>query len=367
MSAGVGPLAPGRVAYLNLRQAQAWFPSGVEPAPGPAQSIGAATAPAFDGAARLFAYTDASNTPVSSVGWAFAGSYAEMVQPLLGYVALDLLGQRWLNLDECHWRKADGRIATSYTTPANQTAGWTAGAAWMDDASQFTGATATGQSADAATPSCGAASAGWTLDGDASTALSLDVIEQRYLRLQQCRWQTIDPTERGYYSTIAHNVPGGEQHGTTTSDTPSDLSSWACGNPDPAIFEPATPVRYFAFNQWFEVADTAAVELDLLDPARARGYVEYSLQATGAPTAAVCAAGLIDGAQTMDQEAALEVDGTDVDVRAGTITVDWSQLDGDPCATGGVPLVDPIVGSVVGAAALAGAVRIRRRHRPSAA
>lgn len=100
--------------------------------------------------------------------------------------------------------------------------------------------------------------------------------------------------------------------------------------------------------------------VDLLDTARSRGYVQYSITAPAEPSAQDC----IDELPPYHQDGVLATGpssggGSPASTTStGTITVDWAAT--DPCPVGGVPLLDPGMAALAAVATTA-TLGVRRR------
>lgn len=331
VTATSGLLAAGRYAYLNLHQGNV-----DHPCPTQAGSAAGFIPLPFVGLPRLSSGLDASNDvpPGPTSGMAGCGNFNF---PATGVQSLSLLGNRSIDLYECHWTYPDGRSVDAVVNSS-----WS-----QSDPAWVTGTHMTQESNSA--PSCGIGGAGSTYQPATSGILTLDIQSGRYLRIAQCRWQTTSsPTT--WLTSIIHNDPSAPELGTLTTATAPDTSSYACANPDPANL----------------VADTTsgatfqgAAAVDLWDVTRARGYVNYLAIAPAEPTAEDCLANL----PPYTQEGRLVTPGG-TDTSTGTITVDWTQLGTEPCPADGGPFLDPeVAGASVGLLAAAAVVAARRPRR----
>ena len=321
----VGDLATGRKRYLNLQLcsyafgSNSWY-NNVVPT-------------AFPNSDRD-AYTTVSNAAGTALNCSGTGG-STVAASSSGFLALDLLGKKYLNLHQCSYRESGGG------------GGWYS--SWTPTAfggTDFDAGTNTSNTADSSL-SCGDVSGSYTYQPLSSGLQALDLTSGRYLNLHQCAY-----TQNGgsTYTSINPTPFGGTlfDSGTNVSDTPD--TALDCG-------APASGYQRLPDQSGFQA-------FDLLDTTRSAGYVAYSITAPAAPTAAACAAGLgatEDFAQTGDLTSAPS--GTQSS--NGTLTVDWSTLS-DPCGSTGTPMADPRVAAAA-VITMAGAGWMVHRRRTVAA
>jgi hypothetical protein len=241
--------------------------------------------------------------------------------------SFDLLGNRYLNLQECLYQNSvNGRqFARVVETPG---------------APNFT-STSNASNTSGAPGDCGPAGVfDQTLIQQHEQ--SFDLLGNRYLNLQECLYQHDDLRN----VTRVIETPGNPNFTSTSNASNTSGAPGDCG--------PAGVFGY-SLNQVNEQS------FDLLDPARGRGYVEYSVTAPPAPTPEACASNPSATTEEFDQDSSLTSTPSGVQAAAGTITVDWSALD-EPCPTDPIPLGDPLV-LAGGLGALAGAAYVLHRRR----
>lgn len=319
-----GPLAAGRNRFFNLHQCTIWddrptrndslvmlVQDPEQPDAGSNIAPTADTAPVCD--PQIFA-----------------------LQPAMsGVSALPLFDRRYLNLQQCRWVDSG---AGSFQRALSSSIADTADPTWAAD-------TNTSNTSGAA-PCSPAPTAGWTLTPAQSGVQSFDLLEDRYVNLFGCFWQS-DQTA----STMSHLAtvadPTSAVSATGSADTPiGSFPSWPCPN-KPFSIDPGGSL----YSQSF----------DLLDTSRSAGYVTYELVAPTSPTPELCVANPPDGLEHLTQTASLTAPSTPVQTSSAELTVDWSGLLGDPCPADGGRLVDPAV--AIGSLALAGAYLAVRRRR----
>jgi hypothetical protein len=301
-STTVGELPFGRKRYLNLQQCQTNTGTRWNTQIVPSQG----------------AMTEVSNTARTTNQCPSAVS-----DTASGFLALDLLGNRYLNLHQCsYFQTGDGWVEG--VTP-NAWAG-----TGLDAYSNTSNTAAVAQS-------CGPNGAGYSLSAPRSGFAALDIRNARYVNLMNCQYYAPTP-ENFFWGAFTPN----SQNGTALDGNPS-ASNVAATAPDCG----AVASGYQTWNT------TGFVALDLLDLNRGRGYVSYALTAPAAPSAATCAStGNAPGTEAFEQEASLQTASATTE-SSGDLAVDWSQL-ADPCNTAGIPLAHPGV-VAAGLVALAGA------------
>jgi len=289
------------------------------------------------GNAAFRAGTNASNSADGAVscGSGIAGTWNN--QAIGSSVqAIDLLGNRYLNLHECTYN--------SVATPLeffihNADAGNAA----------FRAGTNASNSADGAV-SCGSGIAGtWNNQAVGSSVQAIDLLGNRYLNLHECTYNSVaTPTE-----FFVHNVDAGNaslRAGTNASNSADGAVSCGSG----------------IAGTWNNQAVGSSVQaIDLLDATRGHGYVEYALTAPPGPTPEACAANPSAGSEAFAQDGSLTSTPSGAKASSGTITVDWTLLSEPPCPEDPIPLVDPMVAGA-GLVAVAGAGFVLYRRRDTA-
>ncbi|HWJ96583.1 MAG TPA: hypothetical protein VNQ33_00405, partial [Acidimicrobiales bacterium] len=255
---------------------------------------------------------------------------------LTSNMALDLMGQRYVNLNQCGYRRLDPGM-TEYANTFAQVSG------------NYSAGTNASNTADAA-PTCGPGNpANLEPPSSLTRNLALDLLGKRYVNLHQCGYNRLDP-DMTEYITTGVATPGNYSAGTNASNTADAAAVCGPGSGAPDFLAQTASL-------------TAVKALDLLDTARGHGYVEYALTAPPGPTPEACAADPSAGSEAFAQDASLTSTPSGAKASSGTITVDWSLLSEPPCPEDPIPLVDPVVaGAGLVAVAGAGFVLYRRRE-----
>lgn len=325
--ATAGSLRFGRKRYLNLmtcsyQQASSfqWFNSFV-----PTSAAGTD----YDG------NTNASNVAATGVSCGGATTGYALDSASSGFLALSLLGQRYLNLQQCSYYKTaspDSWYSSATPTP------YGAGNPLYFDAN-------TTVSNAAGSASCGPVPASWAPQPGSSGFAALD-ITPRYLNMSQCVYRR--SADNAWYTSILPNTSGGIAFDANTTASNTPISGASCG---------VAGTGYTAVS-----GNTGFAAIDLLDASRAHGFVEYALTAPTAPDIATCDAGPLPSTQAFDQAAALTSSPTGAVDTPGTITVNWGALPNNPCTGDPWPMVDPMVGAAGMVAAASAAYVVRRRR-----
>jgi hypothetical protein len=238
----VGFMAMGKKRYLDLVQCGYQTPrAGVPGADTTAQLIGQ-----IGSRGNAVARTDASDMPVDAAAACGSGQGRTATLAQNTYAeSLDLLGRRYLNLDQCGYRT--GADTTSI---------------WIAPPGAF--GTGTGTSNTPATPApvCGPGKGTVTPFAPDDAALALDMLVNRYLNLQQCGYVT---GAGGPDADTVIDALGSPPFATGTNAGEFPVSAPSCGAGDAAT----VPVA----------ADDRALALDTLDTTRGAGYVQFAMTA----------------------------------------------------------------------------------------
>jgi hypothetical protein len=302
-----GLLAAGSPRYLNLNQCQyarqdggdiAWYSSHLDSSPGGNFSAGTNVANTADSLPSC----DSGNSvwPHSAV-WS-------------GVEALDLLGNRYLNLHQCEYQRPDNTGDAWFMNMINRGGRYSAG-------------TNVSNAADPA-PSCGSSTAPWSPSPAYTSVSAFDLIGNRYLNLHQCQYVRADGEDVSWFVTALDRPSGATAYaaGTNVSDAPDAAPD--CG--------PAQDVWSFSPG-W-----SGVTPLDLLDTTRGQGFVEFEIVAPSP-----------DVTTTYPQDSGMTGTGTGSPADTGTITVEAFEIP----AVGSWPLATGM--AVVGGGGLA---LIRRRR-----
>ncbi|MFJ3176690.1 hypothetical protein ACIPJK_39065 [Streptomyces roseus] len=243
--------------------------------------------------------TNLSNTPNNAISCGPGGAGYSLAPTLSSVQALDLLGKRYVNLQQCVYNASGVDIITNIQPN-------------VADA-QFATGTDTSNTAD--TLSCGPGGGGYALAPTLSATQPLDLLNNRYVNLHQCVYNA-----PGFdiLTNIQPNITDAAYVGGTDASNTAD-SALSCG-PGGGGYN-------------FEPTLSSFQSFDTLDATRGEGFVEYTMIAPVVPAT-----------QTFTQDSTLNGPGTGTPSSSGTVTV-------DPALA--IPLVD---GFVAGTAALAGAL-----------
>ncbi|MFE9235265.1 hypothetical protein, partial [Cellulosimicrobium funkei] len=215
-----GVLRNGVKRYLNLHQC------------GTSNGVDGSSSNVNSGWVR--AGTNVSNSADTSASCAFGGAASGYTINERNVLPLDLLGNRYLNLHQCGISNGNDSSHVLVSAWASRTG------------------TKTSNSADSAASCAFSSSGGYNLAN--RNVLSLDLLENRYVNLQQC---TI--TNGVDASTYAVTVPGWVRAGTNASNS-IDAS------PDCALLGGGGYCSNGGIVQ----------PLDLLDTARGQGFIEFA-------------------------------------------------------------------------------------------
>jgi hypothetical protein len=302
-----GLLAAGSPRYLNLHQCQytrddggddAWYSSHLDSSHGGNFSAGTNVANTAD---------SAPNCGPGNATWPRSANWSDVD-------ALDLLGNRYLNLHQCQYQRPDNTGDAWFMNMINRGGGYSAG-------------TNVSNEADSA-PTCGSSISPWSPAPAYNNATAFDLIGNRYLNLHQCQYVRTDGADVSWFVTALDRPSGAPAYaaGTNASDAPETAPD--CG---PA----AAP---WSFSQGW----SGVTALDLLDTTRGQGFVEFEMVAPSP-----------DVTTTYPQDAGMTGTGTGSPADTGTITVEAFEIP----TVGSWPLATGM--AVVGGGGLA---LIRRRR-----
>lgn len=326
-----GDAVAGRKRYLNLHQCRwTWDETGVADTDTLVLWTNVATNAAFRAGSNVKNIADSA--PTCGAG---ASGYA--LQPpasadLTGVQAIDLLGNRYLNLHQC----AYNRPTDSDNFSAAIGSGVGSAAATGTNASN----------APDASVSCGGGNAFFNPGPGLSRVQTFDLSANRYLHLHTCTYRRTG-ADTDLFSVGVNTVPDPAYRARSEASN-SPTSTLSCGAGVAPFQGDGSP--------WRGVAT-----FDLLDTARGRGYVQYALTAPAAPSPQACA-GAFNGTEAFTQDGTYQSAQTSTLTSSGNLTVDFSAL-ADPCPVDPIPTVDPVVGGALVAVAGAGYL-LYRRTRP---
>jgi hypothetical protein len=304
----VGPLAMGKTNYLNFDQCTYTAGADIFTVWVNTSNSGGA----FDTGTNV-----GNSTTALSCG---PGSGGNTVAPAnSGVTSLDLLANRYANFDQCEYISS----TSNYTTLAAATSN--AGGAFD------TGTDASNTAQTSVT--CGPGIAGWPQFPMDEEAMSLNLLDNRYVNLDQCGYNAV--TNGLSYTTMAAdttNSGGAFDTGTDASNTAQ--TSVTCG---PGV----------AGDYVLDAGNSGLAALDTLDATRGQGFVQWSMTA---PSPAMTT--------TYTEDGQLTGPGTGDPSTSGTITIN---------ASVGTPLGNPfVIGGVVAGLGIAAAAIVYVRRRTTA-
>jgi hypothetical protein len=221
--------------------------------------------------------TNVANTPaISPTCGPASGGYTLQAGDTATF-ALDLLGHRYVNLEQCAYTNS----ASTYTNLLPNTTSSGGG---------FNSGTSASNTA-ATAPTCGSGGAGFSFKAVSGGTVALDTLTNRYLNLDQCNYLTpIDD----YTNLLPDTANTPFNTGTSVSTTPATSLSCGPGASGYSLYGP----------------NSALLVLDTLATTRSAAFVEFSMTAPS-PSAT----------QLFGQSASLSGTGTGNPTGAGTITV----------------------------------------------
>ncbi len=225
--------------------------------------------------------TNVSNTRDTTLG---CGSYSGRPRAeATGVTGFDLLGSRYLNLDQCAWWNA----ATKNTVPS---------VLWGTQS----------QMANAASSAISCGTYGENTVADERAGLALDLVSNRYVNLRQCAWW--DAANENTVTSLIW------RSGTNSSNTANSFGSCQTypGTPRPAANEVGTR------------------SLDLLDTARGTGFVQFAFR-SDVPAAPACEEVVSLPAVTSTRQGTLTGTGTGDPASTAGITLAAYSVTGDDC------------------------------------
>jgi hypothetical protein len=238
-------------------------------------------------------------------GWALYGGTV---------TSLDLLGNRYVNLNECDYRLA-GDDYSRWVINNGQ------GGAWGGS----TNASNTIDGAAGCGPAGNDGNNEWSLR--ASTTSALDLLGNRYVNLHEC-----DYVETGGASNanrFVTNRPGADAFATGTSTSPTPSASASCG---------------VGGSGWSFNSGSLTV-LDLLDTARGQGFVEFAFTSE-VPGPAQCGETVTEPELVSNRQGVLNGAGTGSPSSGASVTLAQYMDEGEACPLP-VELVDDDASTVV--------------------
>ena len=315
-----GSAAYGRKRYFNLHQCVYFDSTTVD------------LLSTFNNAISNTIYranTNVANTADTTESCAGGNSFHVLHTGHSGVQALDLLGNRYLNVHQCVWlHSTQGDLYTTATNGANS--------------ATFHAGTNTANTANTS-ESCGGGTAPWAIHTGHSGIQAFDLVGNRYLNLHECGWGNSSSGEQ--FTVLTDGALSATfRSGSNAGSSPDTTVSCAAGS-----------------SPWSRNTSLSAVgAYDLLDTTRGAGYVQYALAAPASPSPAACA-GTFSGTEAFTQDATYQSAQTSTQTSTGNLTVDFSALS-DPCPTDPIPAVDPVIGGVIVATAGAGYLLYRQQR-----
>ncbi|MFJ4109633.1 cadherin-like domain-containing protein [Oerskovia enterophila] len=285
-----GVLRNGVKRYLNLEQC-AWYRS---------DRVNTITSLVpTTGSADRAAATNVSSTRDTTLNCATGSANYPGMGNERGITSIDLLGNKYLNLHQCAWFNAADRNTITSLVPTTAMSARSAG-------------TNSSNSADV-TLSCGTGDARHPAVQNERGIVALDLVGSRYLNLHQCGWY-----DSGIVNTITSWVPttnnAFRSAGTNASNTRD--SALVCGSGQANY--PASP------------NERGLLVLDLSDPARGQGFVEFRLTSDVPPLPA-CGESVTVPAVVSSREGVLSGSGTGTPVSSASITLNEYSATGEDC------------------------------------
>ncbi|WP_454729834.1 Ig-like domain-containing protein [Cellulosimicrobium protaetiae] len=238
-------------------------------------------------------------------------------------LALDLLGNRYLNLVQCQWANPNDsadRIVSAVPTPN----GWQAAHTGM--------ANAPATAANCTT----AAESTWALNVNQTAVRPLDLLTGRYVNLTQCHWN--NPNDGNDRISALVPTPNGWQSSNT------HVSNTAGTTPECQTAPPGS-TGSFTLN----TVQTAVLPLDTLDTARGQGFVEFAFTSE-VPGPAQCGETVTEPEVVSSRQGVLNGAGTGSPSSGASVTLAEYVDEGEVCQVP-VELVDDAASTVVDGAA----------------
>lgn len=303
----VGPLAMGKTRYLNLNQCNFGNSSGIS-------NLLTQWVDTSNAGGVFDAGTNMSNTAQATptCGPGADGYVPEPENDAVG--AFDLLGHQFLNIDQCMYNNPN-----AYTT--------------LVDTSNSGGAFDPGSNASntaQTTQTCGPGAANYVNVPANSGVSSLDVLDNRYVNLDDCTYNAA----QSYNALVASTPNSGGAFDTGTDAANTAQTTLTCG-PGAGGYAESAP-------------NSGLLSLDTLDTTRGQGFVQWSMTAPSPATTT-----------TYTEDGQLTGSGTGDPSTSGTITID---------ASVGTPLANPwVLGGIAAGLGLAAAAVITVRRRRATA
>ncbi|MFB7175976.1 hypothetical protein ACFCYM_35005 [Streptomyces sp. NPDC056254] len=237
-----GYLATGKTRYVNLSKCGYYWAAG---------SDNWSTVTDISNSGALFdSGTSVSNTPATAPECGAGDGTSTYNATNSGYAALDLLGNKYVNLMQCDYYWAAGSDNWANVTDIAN------GGALFDSGTNTSNSPATA-------PTCGAGDGTSTYTAVNSGYAALDMLNNRYLNLMQCGYYWGAGSDNWYSVVDISNGGTLFDSGTNASNSPATAPT--CGTGDGAS-------THIPMNSGYAALDT-------LDTTRGRGFVEFRMTA----------------------------------------------------------------------------------------
>ena len=312
-----GVLAFGRKRYLNMQQCVYVRTDSGE--------LFTAALPV--GYPNTHAFSEVSNVPATALDCANTNPNFPLQEVRSGFQAFDLLGNRYLNMQQCLYQRTGEQLTTFLPVGYPNTHAF----------SEMSNVPATALDCSLTNPN-------FPLQEVRSGFYAFDLLGNRYLNMQQCVYER--PGEIlpaflpvGYPNTHAFSE---------ASNVPATALDCSTTNPN----FPLQPAR------------SGFQAFDLLDTARGHGYVQYAISAPDDLDAFCASAPVNPLEESYTQDGSLTSTPSGAKASSGDLTIVWGDDPANPPCESSIPMIDPQVGAVVaGLTVVAGAAYVLHRRR----
>ncbi len=226
-----------------------------------------------------------------------SGVYTDLTQSRVR--AIDLLGNRYLNLHQCNY------VASNAGTPVNNFDNRIVGAGGRSSGTNASNTPDT-------SPNCGTGDAFYTNEPSTFVA-AVDLLGNRYLNLQQCVYSHADG-QTNLFDSRWIGANRARTANTNASNTPDTTA--ACANTSGA---------------YEGTVSNQVAALDLVDPARGTGYVQFTLTSE-APETPACGETVSLPEVSSTRTGTLSGPGTGAPASSADVTLAAFEETGDACS-----------------------------------
>ena len=317
-----GDLAAGRKRYLNLHRCEYMGGTFADRVVNIVEGYGGA---------EYSAGTNASNTADVAASCGTGAGPWSLYQAHVQ--AVDLLGNRYLNLHQCEYKDQNTSADLRITNVLDGYGG-----------AEYSAGTNASNTADAAA-SCGTGAGPWSLYQ--AHVQAVDLLGNRYLNLHQCEYKDQNTSADLRITNVLDGYGGAEYSAGTNASNTADAAA-SCGT---------------GAGPW-SLYQAHVQALDLLDTARGRGYVQYAISAPD-DLDAFCASNPSNPLEeSYTQDGTLTSTPSGAKASSGDLTIVWGDDPANPPCESSIPMIDPQVGGIVaGLTAVAGAAYVLHRRR----